>query len=153
MLSHFSHVWLFETLWTVAHQAPLFMGFSGQEYWSGFTCPSSRGSSQPWDWTHVLCLQHWHVSSLPLAPPHCQRASAITLQPRRVHSKSCRGSLSADVGPRVHVTHWVCHCCLSQVTRFKSWAKLPLSDISPETFILSVYSWNKYLGSSVILSY
>ena len=30
-----SHVWLFETLWTVAHQAPLSMGFSRQEYRSG----------------------------------------------------------------------------------------------------------------------
>ena len=26
------------TLWTVARQAPLFMGFSGQEYWSGLPC-------------------------------------------------------------------------------------------------------------------
>ena len=32
MLSHFSHVWLFVTLWTVACHAPLSMGFSGQEY-------------------------------------------------------------------------------------------------------------------------
>ena len=39
MLSHFSHVWLFETLWTVACQAPLFMGFSRQEYWCGLPCP------------------------------------------------------------------------------------------------------------------
>ena len=38
-VSHFSHVWLFETLWTVAHQAPLPMGFSRQEYWSGLPCP------------------------------------------------------------------------------------------------------------------
>ena len=30
-----SRVWLFVTLWTVAHQAPLFMGFSRQVYWSG----------------------------------------------------------------------------------------------------------------------
>ena len=30
-----SPVWLFETPWTVAHQAPLSMGFSRQEYWSG----------------------------------------------------------------------------------------------------------------------
>ena len=30
-----SHVRLFATLWTVAHQASLSMGFSGQEYWSG----------------------------------------------------------------------------------------------------------------------
>ena len=38
-LSRFSHVRLFETLWTVAHQAPLSMGFSRQEYWSGLPCP------------------------------------------------------------------------------------------------------------------
>ena len=30
-----SRVWLFTTPWTVAHQAPPFMGFSRQEYWSG----------------------------------------------------------------------------------------------------------------------
>ena len=35
MLSHFSHIQLFVTLWTVARQAPLPMGFSRQEYWSG----------------------------------------------------------------------------------------------------------------------
>ena len=35
MLSHFSHVQLLTTLWTVAHQAPLSMGFSRQEYCSG----------------------------------------------------------------------------------------------------------------------
>ena len=39
MLSHFIHVWLFATLWTVAPQAPLFMGFSRQECWSGWPCP------------------------------------------------------------------------------------------------------------------
>ena len=33
-LSCFSSVCLFETLWTVAHQAPLSMGFSRQEYWN-----------------------------------------------------------------------------------------------------------------------
>ena len=39
VLSHFSYVWLFATLWTVAHHAPLSMGFCGQEHWSGFPCP------------------------------------------------------------------------------------------------------------------
>ena len=34
-----SHVRLFATPWTVAHQAPLSMGFSRQEYWSGLPCP------------------------------------------------------------------------------------------------------------------
>ena len=39
MLSCFSHVWFFVTPWTVAHQAPLSMGLSRQEYWSGLPCP------------------------------------------------------------------------------------------------------------------
>ena len=39
MLSYFTQVWLFATPWTVAHQAPLSMGFSRQEYWSGLPCP------------------------------------------------------------------------------------------------------------------
>ena len=35
MLSHFSRVWLFATLWTIARQAPLSMESSRQEDWSG----------------------------------------------------------------------------------------------------------------------
>ena len=34
-----SHVQLFVTLWTIAHQAPLSMEFSQQEYWSGLPFP------------------------------------------------------------------------------------------------------------------
>ena len=37
-LSHFSRTRLFVTLWIVARQAPLSMGFSRQEYWGGFPC-------------------------------------------------------------------------------------------------------------------
>ena len=40
MLSRFSRVRLFVTPWTVAQQAPLSMGFSKQEYWSGLPCPT-----------------------------------------------------------------------------------------------------------------
>ena len=39
VLSHFSCFQLFVTLWTVAHQAPLSVGFSRQEYWSELPCP------------------------------------------------------------------------------------------------------------------
>ena len=39
VLSHFNRVRLFVTLWTAAHQAPLSMGFSRQEYWSGLPFP------------------------------------------------------------------------------------------------------------------
>ena len=47
VLSHFSCVQFFVTPWTVAHQAPLSMGFSRQEYWSGFSCPPPGDLSYP----------------------------------------------------------------------------------------------------------
>ena len=47
MLSHFSHVRLFATLWTVARQAPLSMGFSRQEHWSGLPFPPLGNLSDP----------------------------------------------------------------------------------------------------------
>ena len=57
-------VWLFETPWTVARQAPLSMGFSRQEYWSGLPCPPPGASSWPRDWTCISCtasrfFTHW----------------------------------------------------------------------------------------------
>ena len=39
LLSCFNHVQLFATLWTIAYQAPLSMGFFRQESWSGQPCP------------------------------------------------------------------------------------------------------------------
>ena len=38
---------LFVTPWTVAHQAPLSVGFSRQEYWGGLPFPSSGGFPNP----------------------------------------------------------------------------------------------------------
>ena len=42
-----SCVWLFVTPWTVAHQAPLSMESSRQEYWSGLPYPTSRDLPNP----------------------------------------------------------------------------------------------------------
>ena len=69
MLNHFSCDPLFATPWTVAHQAPLSMGFSRILEWVAMS--SSRGSSWPRDWTQgsnpvSLSLQHWQAGSLPL---------------------------------------------------------------------------------------
>ena len=38
-LSRFICVWLFVTLWSIVHRAPLSMRFFRQEYWSGLSCP------------------------------------------------------------------------------------------------------------------
>ena len=47
MRSHFSPVRLFVTLWTIDGQAPLSMGFSKQEYWSGLSRPSPGDLPDP----------------------------------------------------------------------------------------------------------
>ena len=59
---------LFVTLWTAAHQAPLSIGFSRQEYWSGlywgrkWIFPTQEMNS------HLL---HWQADSLPLSHLGC----------------------------------------------------------------------------------
>ena len=47
VLNRFSHVQLFATLWTVALQASLSLGFSRQEYWSGLKRPSPGDLPDP----------------------------------------------------------------------------------------------------------
>ena len=42
-----NHVRLFVATWTAAHQAPLSMGFSRQEYWSGLPCSPPRDLPDP----------------------------------------------------------------------------------------------------------
>ena len=61
-----SRVWLFETPWTVAHQAPQSMEFSRQEYWRGCHFLLQRLSLTKGSNLHLLCLLHWHVNSLSL---------------------------------------------------------------------------------------
>ena len=53
MLSLFSHVQLFVTPWSVAHQAPLSMGIFQARILEWVAMPSSRGSFQPRDRTQV----------------------------------------------------------------------------------------------------
>ena len=62
MWSCFSHVPLFISLWTVACQASLSMGFFRQEYWSGLPCP-------PPGYLPNLGIEPMSLMFLPLAPP------------------------------------------------------------------------------------
>ena len=72
VLSHVSSVWLFVTHGQRPHatqQAPLSMGFSRQEYWSGLHAHLqgiflTKGLNQ-----HLFPLLYWRVGSLPLVPP------------------------------------------------------------------------------------
>ena len=92
VLGRFSHVWLSATLWTIACQASLSMGFSGQEYSSGLPCPSPRHLPKPG--VKLLCLSfvHWFSSVQLLS--HVQLFATPW-------TAACQDSLS-----QTHV-HWV----------------------------------------------
>ena len=60
--SHFSHVWLSVTPWTMASQAPLSMGFSRPAYWSGLPFPSPVIKNEV---SEVKSLSHVRLSATP----------------------------------------------------------------------------------------
>ena len=75
MVGCFERVQLSVTLWTVAHQAPLSMEFSRQEYWSGLPFPSPGGLLDPGIEPGSPALQ---ADSLPTelrGKPHVSRRS------------------------------------------------------------------------------
>ena len=61
-----SHVLLFATPWTVAHQAPPSMEFSRQQYWSGLPFPSPGDLSNP---GIKPGSPAWQADTLPSEPP------------------------------------------------------------------------------------
>ena len=79
-----SRVGLFVTAWTVARQAPLSMGFSRQEYWSGLPFPSPGGLPNPGIEPGSAALQADALSS---EPP----GKSINLNPSQIfpHSQFC----------------------------------------------------------------
>ena len=61
------------TLWTVAYQAPPSMGFSRQEYWSGFLFPSPGGLPYPGIKPKSPALQADALTSEPTMYPACRQ--------------------------------------------------------------------------------
>ena len=96
LLSCFSCVRFCATPYTAAHQAPLSLGFSRQEHWSGLPFPSPIHESEKWKWSRSAVSDSWR--------PH-------GLKPTRLlHPWDFPGK-STGVG---------CHCLL-HVTIFTGW--------------------------------
>ena len=99
LLSRFSRVRLCATPQTAAHQAPLSLGFSRQEHWSGLPFPSPVHENEKWKWScSVVCDSYW---------PH-------GLQPSRLlHPWGFPGK-STGVG---------CHCLLQPLHECRIFSK------------------------------
>ena len=82
-----SRVQLFVTPWTIAYQAPLFMGFSRQEYWSGLPFPPPGDLPDPGIEPGSPALQ---ADTLPSEPPRkpsnlAEQFSILLGASRRMH--------------------------------------------------------------------
>ena len=87
LLSHFSYVWLFETLWTVACQG---WGFSRQEYWSGLLL-SSTGTQTNQGYLSSQCQMH---AMAEVFSTSAQTSYSLRRIPQTVVSSSSSGSLT-----------------------------------------------------------
>ena len=102
MSSRLSLVRLFAILWTVAHQAPLSMGFSRQEYWNGL--PKDLPGIEPMSPASPALAD----GSLPLVP----RGSKVNPIPfhleREAHPREVK--LSKSVSPGAEATGTINLC-------------------------------------------
>ena len=80
MLSPFSHVQLCVTLWTVTCHAPLSMGFSWQEYWSGLPFPSPGDLPDPGIKLRSPEAPDLQVHSLPLSYQGIPMSIGLTIK-------------------------------------------------------------------------
>ena len=159
VLSRFSHAWLCATLWTVAHQTLLSMGFSRQEYWSGlsFLSPGDlpdpgielkSPAPQPMGWsflTHCLlgepgipCTGHsfdWRPFSSTGTTQPPQNARSRLLTDLSSHSWLYLQDREPDLE---WVPHWP-----RVVPRQKGTAPQDSSELR-----LSVHHWTSHFGSN-----
>ena len=103
VLSHFSSVLLFQTLWTVDCQALLSMGFSRQEHWSELPCPPPVSNTKLFlIWSmkrnpkrilkedavkvlHSICQQIWKTQQW----PQNWKRSVFIPTPKKGNAKEC----------------------------------------------------------------
>ena len=119
----------FATPWTVAHQAPLSMGFPRQEYWSGLPCSLPGDILDPG--IEPMCLLHWQEDSFNTGKPDLLYATAKSLQscPTLCDPMDCSLSDSSVHGIfQARILEWV--AMLS--SRGSSWPEMePASLRSP----------------------
>ena len=96
--SMLSHVQLFETMWTIVCQVPLFMEFSKQEYWSGLPYPTPGDLPDP------------GVKSTSLASPALAGRFLTTAPPGKPHSAWClvlsEGSMGGSWNSHEPAQNW-----------------------------------------------
>jgi len=100
------------TLWIVAHQAPLSMGFSRQEYWSGLLCPPPEDLPNSGIKLRSPILQTGSLPSDPPGKPIYMKLNHFAIHLKLVnHCESTilqfkRNLLNASYPLSFFITHW-----------------------------------------------
>ena len=103
MLGRFSSVWLFVTLWTIIHHAPLSMGFSRHKYWSGLPFPSPE------------CLPNPGIKPASLASPALTGRFFTTSATWEAHDATGEKQISSLPDLTVNPKRW---CCAQYASKF-----------------------------------
>ena len=111
-------VWLFVTLWIVARQAPLSIGFPRRECWSGLPFPSLGDLLTQGLNLCPLSLLHWQVGSLPLVPPGKLPLKCLSIAQSESESPSV---VSDSVQLHGHTVHGILQA------RILEWVAFPFS--------------------------
>ena len=134
-----SCVWLFATPWTVAYQAPLPMGFSRQEYWSGLSFPppgelpnqgiEPMSPASPALQVNSLPLSHW---GSPLSIQLCLLNTYLTAfnwhHPSEIKTPWKVGCPLGCCSPHCPLGHCSPHCPLGRCSPFTVlWGAVPLT--------------------------
>ena len=116
-----SHVQFFETPWTVAHQTPLSMGFSRQEYWSGLPFLSPGELPNPGIEPRSPALQ---AETLTSQPPGWVQISALKSY-RWAEQKEAwtTRKIIMDLSQTCPYSLWSCTSC-HQVTFFSGVSRI-----------------------------
>ena len=127
------------TLWTAAYQAPLSMGFSRRECWSGLPRPPPGIFLTQVLNPCLLCLLPWHVNSLPGVPPGTPQVPHICINTQICFSlpdlspSVWQRSLSKLAGIVLQET---------QASGFRSWS----------SHLLALWTWANYSTSLISTS-
>ena len=99
LLSHLSHIWLFVTTLTAACQAPLSMGFSRQEHWSGLPFPSPMHESEKWKGSRSVMSDSLHLHELQPAGLPCPSPTPGVCSKSCPSNRWCHPAISSSVVP------------------------------------------------------
>ena len=133
-----NHVWLFAVPGTVAHQAPLSMGFPRPEYWSAFSFPTPGDLSNPEIEPRSLASPALAGGCLTTASPgNNYFLKKLSWTRRMSHiSVSCRSQRSIYLN-----TQWAGNCV---------WIFLPWWYFSPAVFKIDCLKMTQYSCSCVL---